>query len=96
MHSGEAFPGLRTMPRVDEGRVTIPQRVVLAAIRGYQRLFSQQYAGACRFLPSCSEYAAEAVTRHGAARGSLLAVRRLARCHPLGTPGHDPVPPTQL
>ena len=46
----------------------------------------------CRFVPSCSEYAAEAVAVHGARRGSWLAVRRLARCHPFGRYGNDPVP----
>ena len=46
----------------------------------------------CRFVPSCSEYAAESLLRHGAARGSLLAVRRVCRCHPLGGRGFDPVP----
>jgi putative membrane protein insertion efficiency factor len=64
----------------------------LAGIRGYKLLLSQQFAGSCRFLPSCSDYAAEAVARFGVTRGSLLAIRRLSRCHPLGAPGHDPVP----
>jgi len=50
------------------------------------------FAGSCRFLPSCSDYAAEAVMRFGVVRGSLLAARRLARCHPLGAHGLDPVP----
>ena len=53
---------------------------------------SPMFAGSCRFLPSCSDYAAEAVTRFGVVRGSLLAARRLARCHPLGAHGLDPVP----
>src|SRR5918993_817927 len=68
------------------------QRVVLRAIRGYQLLFSPMYSGSCRFLPSCSAYAFEAVERHGVRRGGWLALRRLMRCHPVGGHGHDPVP----
>jgi putative membrane protein insertion efficiency factor len=71
---------------------TTPQRVALALVRGYQLLFSPMYAGSCRFVPSCSAYAVEAVERHGALRGSWLAVRRLARCRPLAAHGFDPVP----
>jgi putative membrane protein insertion efficiency factor len=71
------------------------QRLVLALIRGYQLLFSPMYAGSCRFVPSCSQYAAEAVSIHGALRGSVLAARRVARCHPLGGKGLDPVPPSR-
>jgi putative membrane protein insertion efficiency factor len=48
---------------------------------------------ACRFEPSCSRYAMEALARHGALKGSLLAIRRLGRCHPWGGSGYDPVPP---
>jgi uncharacterized protein len=58
----------------------------------YQRLLSPAFRGSCRHLPSCSEYAREAIERHGAARGLWLALRRLTRCHPLGTSGYDPVP----
>ena len=61
-------------------------------IRLYQLALSPIFGGACRFEPSCSHYAIEAVRRHGAARGSLLAGRRLSRCHPLGASGFDPVP----
>jgi putative membrane protein insertion efficiency factor len=50
------------------------------------------YSGSCRFVPSCSAYAAEAVDRHGAIRGTALAARRLLRCHPFGSHGLDPVP----
>ena len=66
--------------------------LALLLIGLYQRALSPLFRGACRHVPSCSDYAREAVERHGAARGSWLALRRLARCHPLGTSGYDPVP----
>jgi uncharacterized protein len=66
--------------------------VLLAALRGYRRFLSPLLAPRCRFLPSCSEYAVQAVERHGAARGGWLALRRVARCHPFHPGGHDPVP----
>lgn len=62
------------------------------AVRAYQLLVSPLLPPSCRFLPSCSEYAAEAIERHGAVRGTSLALRRLARCHPWGGSGYDPVP----
>jgi putative membrane protein insertion efficiency factor len=61
----------------------------------YQLLFSPLFAGSCRFEPSCSHYAAEAIDRFGVVQGSWLAVRRLSRCHPLGGGGWDPVPPRE-
>jgi hypothetical protein len=67
-------------------------RLLLAALRAYKLLLSPLFGGACRFQPSCSDYMAEAVRRHGAARGVWLGARRLARCHPLGASGYDPVP----
>jgi putative membrane protein insertion efficiency factor len=73
-------------------RQGLAQRAILASIRGYQLAFAPMYSGACRFVPSCSAYAAEAVERHGATRGTILAVRRLLRCHPFGSHGLDPVP----
>jgi putative membrane protein insertion efficiency factor len=66
--------------------------LLLFAIRTYQRLAPSHVRGACRHFPSCSEYAREAIARHGAWRGTWLALRRLGRCHPLGTAGVDPVP----
>lgn len=66
--------------------------LLLFLIRAYQRLAPSHVRGACRHLPTCSEYAREAITRHGALRGSWLTLRRLGRCHPLGTAGADPVP----
>jgi len=61
-------------------------------IRGYQLLISPVLGPSCRYLPSCSDYAAEAIERHGALAGMWLALRRLARCHPWGGSGYDPVP----
>ena len=68
-------------------------RTGLVLVRGYQLLLSPFAGGACRFEPSCSAYAATAVETHGLVRGLWLAVRRVARCHPLSRPGFDPVPP---
>ena len=68
-------------------------RVLLALVRAYRLLVSPLLGPRCRFAPSCSAYAAEALTVHGAARGSWLAVRRVLRCHPFHPGGHDPVPP---
>lgn len=67
-------------------------RTLAGACRLYKRLLSPLLPAACRFTPTCSEYAAEALTIHGAGRGSWLAVRRICRCHPWGGHGHDPVP----
>ncbi|WP_410586432.1 membrane protein insertion efficiency factor YidD [Amycolatopsis sp. lyj-23] len=66
--------------------------VLVAAVRVYQREVSARRPPCCRFSPSCSAYAVEALTRHGAVRGGGLTVRRLIRCRPGGPRGHDPVP----
>jgi uncharacterized protein len=73
-------------------RVGVTSGALSAAVRGYQLLVSPLLPPACRFLPTCSEYAAEAIQRHGAWRGIILASRRLVRCHPWGGCGYDPVP----
>jgi len=67
-------------------------RVLLFAIRVYQMFFSAWMPSACKFYPSCSQYAADAVQLHGARHGSWLALRRLARCHPFTRGGVDMVP----
>jgi putative membrane protein insertion efficiency factor len=74
------------------GEPTLPVRLLLRLIRLYKVLISPYFTGSCRFLPSCADYAAEAIVRHGACRGAWLAARRLARCHPLCKAGYDPVP----
>jgi putative membrane protein insertion efficiency factor len=68
-------------------------RVLLALVAAYRRWLSPLVGPRCRFTPSCSAYAEEALRRHGALAGGWLAVRRLGRCHPLHPGGHDPVPP---
>jgi len=71
---------------------SVPRRLLASLIRGYQVVISPLLPPSCRFHPSCSQYALEAVTRHGALRGGWLAARRLARCHPFHPGGYDPVP----
>jgi putative membrane protein insertion efficiency factor len=66
--------------------------LALALVRGYQLVSGLFTNGSCRFHPTCSAYALEAIERHGALRGLALTLRRLARCHPLGASGYDPVP----
>ena len=61
-------------------------------IRAYQAGLSPILPASCRYTPTCSEYARRAVARHGAARGTWLAMKRVGRCHPFGGHGHDPVP----
>jgi putative membrane protein insertion efficiency factor len=65
---------------------------MIALLKGYRFAISPLYGQVCRYHPSCSAYALEAVTVHGSVRGSWLAVRRLARCHPWTAGGYDPVP----
>lgn len=70
------------------------QRLLLALIRAYRYLLSPWVGGHCRFTPTCSAYAMQAIELYGPGRGSWLAIRRLLRCHPLCQGGHDPVPGT--
>jgi putative membrane protein insertion efficiency factor len=67
-------------------------KVALLIIRAYQVLISPLFPSSCRFAPTCSQYAAEALSRHGVWRGLGLTLRRLARCHPFHPGGWDPVP----
>jgi len=69
-----------------------PRRILLAILRFYKRFLSPLLPPACRFEPTCSIYAMEAISRHGSLRGSWMAFRRLLRCNPLHPGGWDPVP----
>lgn len=70
-------------------------RLLVLPVLAYRRLVSPLLPARCRFAPTCSAYAVEALTVHGAVRGGWLAVRRVARCHPFTPGGHDPVPPVR-
>ncbi|HET7601743.1 MAG TPA: membrane protein insertion efficiency factor YidD [Gemmatimonadales bacterium] len=70
----------------------VPRLALAGLIRGYQLVISPALPAACRFTPTCSQYALEAVRRYGVLKGSWLAARRLAKCHPFHEGGTDPVP----
>jgi len=72
--------------------VSILARILILMIRGYQVTFSPLLPSACRYTPSCSRYAVEAIERHGALRGTWMGARRILRCHPFHAGGYDPVP----
>jgi putative membrane protein insertion efficiency factor len=94
----ELFRGRKPLTGIDivviprREMVDAPWRVALAAIRGYQLIIRPLLTGSCRYLPTCSEYAAEAIVTHGALRGGWLGLKRVLRCHPFGGAGLDPVP----
>lgn len=67
-------------------------KLLLMLIRFYQYAVSPLIPPRCRYVPTCSQYAVEAVRKYGALKGGLLAAKRIARCHPWGGSGHDPVP----
>lgn len=70
-------------------------KLVIALVRFYQLVISPLIGPRCRFTPTCSQYAIEAVRAHGVVKGSWLATKRLLKCHPLNEGGYDPVPPKQ-
>jgi len=93
-----AFFASATIPAIAEQKVamkTLDQAVrnfLLGLLKAYRYFISPWLGSRCRFHPSCSEYAAEALQKHGPWRGGWLAVRRLGRCHPFTSGGFDPVP----
>ena len=78
--------------QADGYHARVIERLLIALLRGYKRFISPLLGPRCRFVPSCSEYAMQAIERFGVLRGGWLALRRLARCHPLHPGGLDPVP----
>lgn len=70
------------------------KRVLIALLKGYRRVISPLYGPVCKYYPSCSAYALEAVETHGALKGTWLAAKRLSSCHPWAAGGYDPVPGT--
>jgi putative membrane protein insertion efficiency factor len=70
----------------------LPSRLLIKLLQGYRRWVSPMLGSVCRFHPSCSQYASDAIERYGAGRGIWLALRRIGRCHPLRPGGLDPVP----
>jgi putative membrane protein insertion efficiency factor len=91
--SGSAVPArLSTSESAVPARLSVPARALRALILAYQWLFSWR-PSPCRYVPTCSSYALEAVEVHGFAKGTWLGVRRIGRCHPWGSHGFDPVPP---
>ena len=71
---------------------SIPKRIMLGMIRFYRRFISPMFPPCCRFTPTCSAYALEAIEKYGALKGGYLAVRRILRCNPFHPGGYDPVP----
>ena len=69
--------------------------ILIKLIKGYRYFISPLFPPSCRFLPTCSQYAIEAIDRHGSLKGSWLAIGRILRCHPLHPGGYDPVPNTE-
>lgn len=72
--------------------LALPQRALMALVRGYRLLLSPWLGSSCRFEPTCSAYSLQALQTHGAAVGTYMTLHRLARCHPFCEGGHDPVP----
>ena len=68
------------------------KQLLILVVRGYQVVLSPHLPASCRYYPSCSQYAIEALEKHGALRGGWLAAKRIARCHPFRPGGFDPVP----
>ena len=93
--SGTVDTAVRADPTSEAARPSVPARPLLVLVRFYRTWISPVLPPSCRFEPSCSAYALEALTVHGAVRGTWLTVRRLLRCGPWHPGGWDPVPPAR-
>ena len=92
--SGVLYPAPAAAATAPEfSTIAVIDRLLIALLRGYKRFISPLLGPRCRFVPTCSEYAMEAIGRFGVLHGSWLAIRRVGRCHPLHPGGLDPVPP---
>lgn len=80
------------MSTPNEPRPSPAARILMGAVRGYQKVLSPAMGGNCRYYPSCSEYGYDAIRLHGAGRGAWMAVKRIGRCQPFHEGGYDPVP----
>jgi putative membrane protein insertion efficiency factor len=83
---------MSTFEAAESGVRFAPKNLLLFLLRGYKRTISPMFLPSCRYVPTCSDYAAEAITKFGAVRGAALAIWRLLRCHPFVRGGFDPVP----
>ena len=83
---------VQVKPDNRQARRSLVRTLFILAVRGYQVSLGQLLPSSCRYFPSCSAYAIEAISKYGAGRGSWLAARRIARCHPFRPGGYDPVP----
>ncbi|MBT3557398.1 MAG: membrane protein insertion efficiency factor YidD [Rhodospirillales bacterium] len=93
-HSPHNAP--RTLVSVPVGAlISVPAKILIALVRLYSYIYSSVTPATCRFSPSCSSYAVKALQVHGVFHGSYLTIRRLLRCHPWGSCGHDPVLPAR-
>lgn len=75
-----------------KGITRVGEKILITSIKFYQHAISPLFPPSCRYTPTCSQYAIEAVRKHGALKGFILAVKRILRCHPWGGQGYDPVP----
>ena len=91
-HGAGGAAGRTNAPARPGGVSALPRLVLVLVVRGYQVAISPLLPPACRYHPTCSQYAVEALERYGALRGGWLALRRILRCHPFRPGGFDPVP----
>ena len=85
-------PGANSKEKASNMRLGLLAKALLIVITLYRKLLSPYMVSRCRYLPTCSEYAAEAIVKYGAVKGMVMGLKRILKCHPFGGHGHDPVP----